>query len=68
MLLGNGDGSFKPPMYFSVLGLAKFGAKDNFALLKDVNHDGKLDLIGDWGVALAKEMERLPHLFPFRQR
>jgi hypothetical protein len=53
VLLGNGDGSFKPPMYSSVLGLAKFGAKDNFALLADVNHDGKLDLVGDWGVALG---------------
>jgi hypothetical protein len=52
ILLGNGDGTFRParvehlsdqyPNYF-----------DNAIYIRDVNGDGKPDLIGDWGVALG---------------
>jgi hypothetical protein len=41
-------------MNFTLLGAPATGDKDNFAILADVNRDGKLDLIGDWGVALGK--------------
>ena len=56
MLLGNGngDGTFLPAMNFTVLGAPSSGVHSPFAALADVNHDGKLDLVGDWGVALGK--------------
>jgi hypothetical protein len=54
VLLGNGDGTFRQAMDFSTLGNPPTTTKDNFIALADVNHDGKLDLIGDWGVALGK--------------
>jgi hypothetical protein len=54
VLLGNGDGTFLPAMNFTVLGLPASGVHSPFAALADVNHDGKLDLVGDWGVALGK--------------
>jgi FG-GAP-like repeat len=54
VLLGNGDGTFLPAMNFTVLGPPASGVHSPFAALADVNHDGKLDLVGDWGVALGK--------------
>lgn len=54
VLLGNGDGTFLPAMNFTVLGAPAPGVHSSFAALADVNHDGKLDLVGDWGVALGK--------------
>ncbi|HEY2467299.1 MAG TPA: VCBS repeat-containing protein [Terracidiphilus sp.] len=54
VLLGNGDGTFRPAMNFTVLGAPASGVHSSFAAIADVNHDGKLDLVGDWGVALGK--------------
>jgi len=62
VLLGNGDGTFRAPNPYNVLGvpsnplLTDFNwgyTWDNFVSLADINHDGKLDLVGDWGVALG---------------
>jgi FG-GAP-like repeat/FG-GAP repeat len=53
VLMGNGDGSFAEPNNMILLGGA-FGFSYNInTYLVDVNHDGKLDLIGDWGTALG---------------
>lgn len=54
VLLGNGDGTFLPAMNFKVLGAPASGVHSAFAALADINHDGRLDLVGDWGVALGK--------------
>ncbi len=53
VLINNGDGTFKPAMNYSMLPIRKPVDGDTFTELADVNHDGKLDLIGDWGVALG---------------
>jgi hypothetical protein len=50
VLLGNGDGTFKPAVNSVLLGPA---GTSNSAWLVDMNRDGKLDLVGDWGVALG---------------
>ena len=47
VLLGNGDGTFKPAINQTVGGLSAD------VILADVNNDGKLDLITDAGVALG---------------
>ena len=54
VLLGNGDGTFEAPVGYQLLGAPKAGNLSNQVYLVDVNKDGKLDLIGDWGVALGK--------------
>ncbi len=54
VLLGNGDGTFETPVGYHLLGARKSGTTSNQVYLEDVNKDGKLDLIGDWGVALGK--------------
>jgi FG-GAP-like repeat/FG-GAP repeat len=51
VLLGNGDGTFKPAVNSVLLGPA---GTSNSAWLVDMNRDGKLDLVGDWGVALGR--------------
>jgi hypothetical protein len=51
VLLGNGDGSFRSPENYVLLGSVT--NDNNTAYLLDVNRDGKLDLVGDWGVALG---------------
>ena len=54
VFLGNGDGTFRSAISSKVLGspAAKTYNRQSFAV--DVNHDGKADLIGYWGVALGK--------------
>jgi hypothetical protein len=54
VLLGRGDGTFETPVGYHLLGAAKPGTTNQQMYLLDVNKDGKLDLIGDWGVALGK--------------
>jgi hypothetical protein len=54
VLLGRGDGTFETPVGYHLLGAPKSGTTSNQVYLEDVNKDGKLDLIGDWGVALGK--------------
>jgi hypothetical protein len=50
--LGKGDGIFGPPAMQKVLNLP--GALEPYtAYLTDMNKDGKLDLVGQWGVALG---------------
>ncbi len=51
VLLGNGDGTFQPAINSQVLNNPQGPV---FAALADVNGDGKLDLVGAWGVALGK--------------
>ena len=51
VLLGNGDGSFRSPENYVLLGTVT--NDNNTAYLLDANRDGKLDLVGDWGVALG---------------
>ncbi len=51
VLLGNGDGTFRPAVNSVLLGPP---GESNSAYLVDMNRDGKLDLVGDWGVALGK--------------
>ncbi|MGI8772270.1 MAG: FG-GAP repeat domain-containing protein [Acidobacteriaceae bacterium] len=53
VLLGKGDGSFAPAKTYTLLGQAAVGVVTNAAYLLDVNHDKRLDLVGDWGVALG---------------
>jgi FG-GAP-like repeat len=54
ILLGRGDGTFDTPMNAHVLGAPTLNNISPSVYLVDVNHDGKLDLIGDWGTALGK--------------
>jgi hypothetical protein len=54
VLLGRGDGTFETPVGYHLLGAPKSGTTSDQVYLEDVNKDGKLDLIGDWGVALGK--------------
>ena len=53
VLLGRGDGTFEAPASYTLLGKPEESAFNDSAWLIDVNHDGKLDLIGDWGTALG---------------
>jgi hypothetical protein len=53
VLLGNGDGTFNPVMVDHLLDQHPSNAFDHAIYLRDVNGDGKLDLVGDWGVALG---------------
>ena len=48
VLLGKSDGTFQPAHNY------KLGSLSNDVVLADMNHDGKLDLITDGGVALGK--------------
>src|SRR5206468_3389066 len=50
VLLGKGDGTFRAPR--TQLVLSDVTSTD--AYLLDANNDGKLDLIGIWGVALGR--------------
>ncbi len=54
VLIGRGDGTFEAPSSYALLGAPTPGAYSPSVFLVDVNHDGKLDLIGDWGTALGK--------------
>lgn len=54
VLLGRGDGTFETSVGYHLLGAPNAGTESNQVYLVDVNKDGKLDLIGDWGVALGK--------------
>lgn len=54
VLLGNGDGTFQRAIDSTVLGPPAAGVDDTSAFLVDINHDGRLDLVGDWGVAFGK--------------
>ncbi len=56
VLLGRGDGTFLPAKNYHLIGYPNQGAPGNFdaaIFLLDVNKDGRLDLVGDWGVALG---------------
>lgn len=48
VLLGKPDGTFQPARNY------KLGSLSNDVVLADMNHDGKLDLVTDGGVALGK--------------
>ena len=54
VLLGRGDGTFEAPSSDTGLGAPAPGAYTPSVFLLDVNHDGKLDLIGDWGISLGR--------------
>lgn len=54
VLLGRGDGTFETPVGYHLLGAPKTGTESDQVYLVDVNKDGKLDLVGDWGVALGE--------------
>ena len=54
VLLGRGDGSFDAPASYTLLGKPSRSTFSDSAWLVDVNNDGKLDLVGDWGAALGK--------------
>ncbi len=53
VLLGRGDGTFDPAANYHLVGPPPGNVFDTAVYLRDVNHDGKLDLVGDWGVALG---------------
>ncbi len=53
VLLGNGDGTFRTAIASKVLGPAPSNTLSLQTYAIDVNHDGRADLIGDWGVALG---------------
>lgn len=53
VLLGNPDGTFRPAMKSATLSPIGAYTLNEQTYLVDVNHDGKLDLIGDWGVSLG---------------
>jgi FG-GAP-like repeat len=54
VLIGRGDGTFEAPKSYTLLGVPPITTFSSSVYLIDVNHDGKLDLVGDWGVALGK--------------
>jgi hypothetical protein len=54
VLLGRGDGTIEATHSYHLLGAPALGTISRSTFLVDVNHDGKLDLIGDWGAALGK--------------
>lgn len=51
VLLGNGDGTFKPAR---LLGSQVCALRQNQIALADINHDGKLDLVTGNGVSFGK--------------
>lgn len=53
VLLGNGDGTFQLAINSHDLGQPPSNTLTHQTYAVDVNHDGKADLIGDWGVALG---------------
>jgi hypothetical protein len=53
VLLGKGDGTFRALAVQNILGKAPSSDVNRQIYAIDVNHDGKADLIGDWGVALS---------------
>ncbi len=53
VLLGNSNGTFRTAISSATLGSIANYTFNMQTYLVDVNHDGKLDLIGDWGVALG---------------
>jgi hypothetical protein len=53
VLLGNSDGTFRNAIRSSTLGAYLDYTFNTQTYLVDVNHDGKTDLIGDWGTALG---------------
>jgi FG-GAP-like repeat/FG-GAP repeat len=54
VLLGNADGTFRSAISSKVLGSPASYTYNRQSFAVDVNHDGKADLIGYWGVALGK--------------
>jgi len=54
VLLGNGDGTFRSAINSKILGAPASSTYNHQSFAVDVNHDGKADLIGYWGVALGK--------------
>jgi hypothetical protein len=54
VLLGRGDGTIEAVHGYKLLGAPSDNTFNMSAFLVDVNHDGKLDLVGDWGTALGK--------------
>ncbi len=54
VLLGRGDGTFETPLNYTLLGAPAASTFSPSVYLVDVNRDGKLDLVGDWGTALGK--------------
>jgi hypothetical protein len=54
VLLGNADGTFRSAISSKVLGGPASYTYNRQSFAVDVNHDGKADLIGYWGVALGK--------------
>ncbi len=54
VLLGRGDGTLEPAQGYHLLGAPASTTFSSSAYLIDVNHDGKLDLVGDWGTALGE--------------
>ena len=54
VLLGRGDGTIEAVHSYKLLGAPAKSTFNMSAFLVDVNHDGKLDLVGDWGTALGK--------------
>jgi hypothetical protein len=53
VLLGRGDGTFDAAQGYNLVGPPDEAQYTNSSFLADENHDKKLDLIGDWGVALG---------------
>lgn len=53
VLLNLGDGTFGPATSSKILGFPAQYANASQVYAVDVNHDGKADLVGDWGVALG---------------
>src|ERR1019366_2950348 len=55
VLLGRGDGTFQAAKNYHLVGYPSSTSApwDAAIFLLDVNKDGKLDLVGDWGVALG---------------
>jgi hypothetical protein len=53
VLLNRGDGTFETAISSKVLGFPAAYANTLQVYAVDVNHDGKADLVGDWGVALG---------------
>lgn len=53
VLLNRGDGTFGSAISSKVLGTPVAYSNNSQVYAVDVNHDGKSDLVGDWGVALG---------------
>lgn len=54
VLLDRGDGTVEAVHGYKLLGAPAKTTFNMSAFLVDVNHDGKLDLVGDWGTALGE--------------